>query len=334
MTLPTGGAPDTDAATGPVAGAGGPRGAGWTKVLRRVFALAVVVGIVLVLWKQWDEVVRSLQAVSPWTLLTSLLIGMVATAVPAVVWRDLLAVQGYRVGALNTARTFFLAQLGKYVPGGIWALVAQVDLARDLGVPARASATATLLTLALSILAGLLAAGLTLPLALPGLVVGYWWVFLLLPVLLILLIPRVVSWWSDRIFRLMRRPGPTFQMTWGVVLRTTALQFVSFGLFGLHFALLVQQLGEGGPSLWLLSTGTFALGWIAGLLVVFAPAGAGVREGVLVLGFASLLPAAGVLTVALLSRLLLLVADVLLAAISVGAARLARRPGTGAPVGP
>jgi len=66
---------------------------------------------------------------------------------------------------------------------------------------------------------------------------------------------------------------------------------------------------------------------VAGFLVIVAPAGAGVREGALVLGLASALPGGTVLAMALLSRVVLMVADVALAAGAVLIARLRRHPG-------
>jgi uncharacterized membrane protein YbhN (UPF0104 family) len=303
-----------------------PRRSPRAQLVRRAFAVAVVAAIGVLLWRQRDEVVRALGEVSPGALMGSMVIGTIGVAAPVIVWRVLLAAQGYRIAPLDAARTFFLGQLGKYVPGGIWSMVAQVDLARDLRVPARQAATATLLTIALSVVSGLVVAALTLPLAQPGLLADYWWVFAVLPLLLLLLHPRVVEWWTGAVFRILRRPMPPFRLDWGVLLRSVPLLLVGWVAFGLHFGLLVRDLGEGGSALWLLSTGLFALSWIAGLLVVVAPAGAGVREGVLVLGFAGVLPPGAVLTVALLSRLLLLAADVVLALLAVGlAARSPRR---------
>src|SRR4029079_6419948 len=66
-------------------------------------------------------------------------------------------------------------------------------------------------------------------------------------------------------------------------------------------------------------TGAFAAAWCAGFLVVVVPTGAGTREAVLTLALASLLPGgpAAALTVAVLSRLLLTLADVAAALIGV-----------------
>jgi glycosyltransferase 2 family protein len=69
--------------------------------------------------------------------------------------------------------------------------------------------------------------------------------------------------------------------------------------------------------------GAFALAFVAGLLVVPVPAGAGVREGVLVAMLAGSIGGPAALTVSLVSRLVLLAVDVVMAGLF-GVGRAAR----------
>jgi len=62
----------------------------------------------------------------------------------------------------------------------------------------------------------------------------------------------------------------------------------------------------------LLATGAYALAWSAGFLFVVAPAGAGVREGGIVLLLAPSFGAGPALGIALVARLLATVGDLLL----------------------
>jgi uncharacterized membrane protein YbhN (UPF0104 family) len=295
------------------------------RLVRHGFVVAVVVAIAVTLWRLRDQVVESLSEISPALVVLSLVLGVLGAWLPGVVWRDLLADQGFPTGRAAGQRAFFIAQLGKYLPGGIWSLVAQVAMARDLKIPGRQAATATFLTLAFSIISALLVAAVTLPIAFPDDVAAYWWVFLAVPVLLVLLHPRSIEWWSGTAFRLLRRPGEPVRLSWPVLLRATGLLIASWLALGAHFGVLVSEVGDGSAAEWLLSIGVFALAWVAGFLVVIAPAGAGVREAALVLGFSGVLPAGVVLALAVLSRVLLVVADVLLAGVFVLAGRISSR---------
>lgn len=84
---------------------------------------------------------------------------------------------------------------------------------------------------------------------------------------------------------------------------------------GSHVLVMTRALGAEGWESWAAATGGMALGWAAGLIVLPAPAGAGVREAVLVATLAPQIGVASALTVAVASRMLLLLADVGLAVI-------------------
>jgi uncharacterized membrane protein YbhN (UPF0104 family) len=58
--------------------------------------------------------------------------------------------------------------------------------------------------------------------------------------------------------------------------------------------------------------GAFAVSWIAGFVFVLAPAGAGVREAIMVALLGTTMSPATALTVALISRFMLTLGDVIL----------------------
>ena len=102
-------------------------------------------------------------------------------------WRALLADLGSPLPLRAAAKVFFVGQLGKYIPGSVWPVLAQMEMGRDLGVPRPRSAAAFFLTLPIQ-----LATGLLVTLVTPG-----WdrfgWLLLLVPVLLVLLQPKVIN---------------------------------------------------------------------------------------------------------------------------------------------
>ncbi|AFR09482.1 hypothetical protein B005_0950 [Nocardiopsis alba ATCC BAA-2165] len=95
---------------------------------------------------------------------------------------------------------------------------------------------------------------------------------------------------------------------------------------GLHVWLLTWAVG--GDALRSLgpAVGAYALAWTLGLLVVFAPAGLGVREVVLVVALAPVVDAGAALVVAVLSRLVMTVADVGWAGLSLALSRAPAAP--------
>jgi len=91
---------------------------------------------------QWGAVrplLGQLSVPSLGAALAAVLGGIVATFL---CWREVLADLGRRLPLAAGARVFFLGQLGKYLPGSLWPVMAQMELGRDHQVPERASGSA------------------------------------------------------------------------------------------------------------------------------------------------------------------------------------------------
>src|SRR5262249_24963396 len=123
-------------------------------------------------------------------------------------WRGLMIDLGSDLPLPAAARIFYLSQLGKYVPGSVWALLAQVELGREHRGPAPRSATVGGLILMLSLAARRWAALLALRRAGAGLAGRSWWASAAVPPLLAGLPPRVLNPLLARGFRLNRREPP------------------------------------------------------------------------------------------------------------------------------
>jgi uncharacterized membrane protein YbhN (UPF0104 family) len=287
----------------------------WLRVIALMVALAAG-GWALA--SRWDEVGTAWSELSSVGIAGTLISCLVASILPFFAWRALLADAGSRLPLAAGARVYFLAQLGKYVPGSVWAVVAQVDLARELQVPARRSATISLVHLALACLSALLVAAAAVP-ASSADTSSYWWVFLLVPVLVAGLHPRVVAVAFGAVARILRRPADPVHTSVRGMSVALAWFLASWVFYGLHYWFQVRDLGAGvsAGGLLLLSVGGFALAWVVGLLVVVAPAGAGARELVLALLFAAVLTPGAAVLAALLSRVVLTIIDLALAGLAV-----------------
>lgn len=80
---------------------------------------------------------------------------------------------------------FFLGQLGKYLPGSVWPLMAQMELGRDHQVPERASGAAVGVFLLVVVGTGLLVTAAVVPLLGADAVGGFWWLPAMLPLALL-----------------------------------------------------------------------------------------------------------------------------------------------------
>ncbi|MGW9553838.1 lysylphosphatidylglycerol synthase domain-containing protein [Nocardiopsis sp. NPDC055551] len=279
-------------------------------------------------WNQAREAVAELPL---WVLPTAVLAGMLGLAAQMLAWRSLLAGLGSPLPRTVAARVMFVGQLGKYLPGSVWAFVAQVELARDWNVPRSRGAAATLVAIAVTVAVSLAVAAVALPLSSAEAARRWWWALAAAPVLLACLHPRVLGWGIGLAarpfarFREVAEAGP-LRISGGAVAASVGWTLVAWVPLGAHVWLLTW--GVGGNALASIgpAVGAYALAWTLGLLVVFAPAGLGVREVVLVVALAPVVDAGAALVVAVLSRLVMTVADVGWAGLSLLLSRSSIRP--------
>ena len=275
---------------------------------------------------QWDATRAALASMSWSTVGGAFAAGLAALFAWMLGWRAFLTGLGSPLPLRAAARVNYISQLGKYVPGKVWALVSQIELARKYDVPRLRSVSATLLAVATSIAAGLAVAAVTLPLTSPEATAKYWWLFLLAPIVLAGLHPRIVTWGLNLILKVVRRPPLEHPVSTATTLRAVAWTVLGWALFGVHTWLLCIAAGGSGAGLPFRATGAYALAFTAGFLVFIAPGGIGAREAALVITLSPVLPAGAPIVVALVSRVVLTVADLVSAG---GAVLLGRRGGTG-----
>jgi uncharacterized membrane protein YbhN (UPF0104 family) len=231
-------------------------------------------------------------------------------------WRSLLAALGSPMPLRLSLHVFFVGQIGKYLPGNVFAVAAQAELARDHGVPRSRIVTAGLVFLGVLTATGLLVAAAVLPFASPDVLRSYGWVLLGLPIGVVVLAPPVLDRLVRFALRTLRRPLPDRPLDGRQVLAAVGWALVMWGCYGLHLMpLVLAQPHDSGRHLLLVSTGGYALAWTAGFLFVVAPAGAGVREAILVLALAGIARQPEATAVALLSRGVQTLGDVVWAAV-------------------
>jgi uncharacterized membrane protein YbhN (UPF0104 family) len=274
--------------------------------------------------RQWTDVARVIGQLSGWSLLAAALLAMAGIWFSFLSWRALLADFGSAVPLTGAMRIFFVGQLGKYVPGKVWPILAQMRLGRAHRIPGRTSAAAAAIVTLITLGAGLLVTAITLPVLGANALSRYWWTLLALPLALLVLWPPVLNGLLARLMRLARREPMPQPLTGAGVARAVGWALVMWLCYGVHLWILLGASQPLTPGLLIRSIGAFAGSWAIGFLLLLAPAGLGPREVALIvmLGGAVAQPVA--LVAALISRLLLTMADIAWPAIALAVDR--RRP--------
>ncbi len=285
----------------------------WT----RAGLLAIALGFACYgLISQWPQVRAALGQLAVSDVIGATLAVIAALGCMMLAWRALLADLGSPLPVPAAIRVMFLGQLGKYVPGAVWAVAAQVGLAQDYRVPKRRSGTASLVSMAITLVAGLIMAGITLPLASAGALRHYWWVLACIPVIMIGLYPRVTRYGLDLALRIIRRPGLDKPLSLGGMARAVGWTALGWIFFGVHAWLLVSAIAGKSLHVLLLSAGGYALAWTVGFLLIPFPGGIGPREVALIAVLSPVMPRGPALVIALASRVVMTAGDLVWAGLA------------------
>ena len=255
-------------------------GAGRTTVVVGVAIGVLGLGFVVrTLVDQASEVRSAVAGGDPWLLVAALATAALAMVAVALPWRGAIELLGGRLDAAGTVARYFAGEIGKYVPGTVWAVVGRGELARRSGVRAEAAYGSVALSLLALYLAALAAATATLPAVLAqGGDRRPWLLLLLLPVGLVALHHAVTSRVVAVAGRLRRKPLDVAVPRWGEILVLVARYLPAWVLIGSATWLVAEALG--GDASWPQVVFATSLSWFAGFVVVPVPGGVGVREAV------------------------------------------------------
>ncbi len=247
----------------------------------------------------------------PGWLAAALLLGFLAMGNIGWTWGAIVRRLGGDLPAPLVLRGYFVGQLGKYVPGGVWGVVGRGEWARRGGVPRPSAYASTLLSMATAYLAACALALACLPARpwAPGTGALAIAVGALAPAGLALLHPRVLRAVTARAGRLARQGRAPRVPAWRVSFALVARQIPSWLLIAAATAATAAGLGVTlDPLAVALAT---AVAWVVGFLALPVPGGIGVREAV----FVALLGGGGtVAAVALSARLVFVLVDLVGAA--------------------
>lgn len=299
-------------------------------VIGTVIAISGAVFVGVSLARDWSETRALLTGMPLASLAGSFVFALLSVIIFALCWQRALALFGLRPRSRDALAWFFVGQLGKYVPGGVWSVVGPSELAVGRSGQRTRAYGAMLFTTGAIYLAALLLAAITVLIRpvdarewMP-----YHGLVLLVPVGLLLLHPRILRWGLRLAERWAGRELSAHMPSWQSSLLLVGQALPAWVFIGISTWLLAIPLATDASLIDI--TTAAALAWAAGLLVVPAPGGLGVREAVFVVAVGSI-PVGVAAAVALMSRLVFVVADAFAALVMTPTLRRTSQGGPGRP---
>lgn len=283
--------------------------------------------VVRALVREWPRVSREIANARPGWLVLALACAVAAIVDVAWGWRHVLRLLGADVPAPRVVPWFFVGEVAKYVPGGVWSVMGRAELAAGGGVGRKRAYASVALSLVTAYLAAMAVAVAFLPFAAGGANSWYGWCLLALPIGVLGLHPRVIGAALNVVSRLVRRPLDVAVPRWRDSLLLVARYVPAWLLVGTATWAVARSITAdvSFPRVVFASV----LSWVVGFLAIPVPSGAGIREAVLYA--TSGLASDRSVYVAVAARLVFLVVDVGGALIGLRWVRAARSARTGPP---
>ncbi|HYC31974.1 MAG TPA: lysylphosphatidylglycerol synthase domain-containing protein [Gemmatimonadales bacterium] len=284
----------------------------WFRLVQAAVGLAILWFAGRTLLRNWHELAaQPLEwRVSPGLLALAVFLVWAMYGVLIASWRVMLTAWGEHLDGWSAARIWTVSNLGKYLPGKVWAIAGMALMARQSGVaPAAATGSAVILQ-AVSVGTGAAVAGLTgaaaLERARPGAMVGLWVLIAAAVVGIgLLLWPPVLR----RVLRLATPEAAQAAPPLPAILFGAAANVVAWVGYGVALWLLARGLLPGAGLGIRGAIAVFTASYLAGFLALIAPGGLGVREGLFILMLQGTLGLGAATALALASRVLLTVTE-------------------------
>jgi len=262
------------------------------------------------IWRQWDTVNSHSWNLDYKWLTLSAIVFWADFILLVQLWRYLLLTvskkplpfgSGYRISALSN--------LGKYVPGKVWAVLGMVYLLKREGYATTAAIAATGLHQVYTVVAGALFVTALLGTEIWGRL-SWFSLAVVLGLSVIIVYPPVFSFLINRGLRLLRREPHPYTLSFGRALVLLFAYVAAWILYGTSFWCMLRGIGLENPPFWSM-VAAFGAAYLLGFLALFAPGGLGVREGVLVVLVSPHLPVGLAATVAVVARVWMTIIELL-----------------------
>lgn len=270
-------------------------------------ALAAVIPIILLyfvgrsIWRQWDAIQAfawhldgrwlALSAVAFWADFVLLI----------VLWKAfLLVVSNRTISTIVAYKISALSNLGKYIPGKVWAFLGVVYFLKRRGFAASEALASTALHQAYTVVAGLLFVSAVLGTEVWGRLPAVS-VLVGLALAVVVIYPSVFSFLLNRALALLKRDPLPYTLSFKRAFVLLIAYIGAWVLYGASFWCLLRGIGLENPPFWSMAAAASAA-YLIGFLALFAPGGLGVREGVLLVLIAPHLPAGLAATVVVIAR--------------------------------
>jgi|GEM_PF-1402145 len=284
----------------------------WWKISKIVLVLAIFALLGYFFFKDFSRLsVRTLD-IRPGYLIISAMLLLFGLLLEVWVWQKNLQMVGGNISLKNSFKLYYLANLTRYLPGKIWSVLGFMKVGQSANLQPVTTFIGLATGLVSSLVSALLLGVLLLLLSRAQLTHFSLWAATLILLFSIWLLHPVSANLAFKLTgKIIKRPFPRLEYTFRQIMFLVGLYTLAWAVFSFSFVFLVKSFAALTQLQFVYVLGVFPLAYALGYLAIFSPGGWGVREGGLTLLLSLTLPTYLAVAVALASRLMFTVVEVI-----------------------
>ncbi len=258
----------------------------WRNLLRYTLGSAIVVlsfyFLITRLIRDWHQIPFNELKFHPIPLVVSyLILLLIHFPLGALGWILILGGLGEKLPFFRALAILTVTQIGKYAPGKVWFTLGRMSFARRDRIPEAKTLTSVVIETGFLLLAAVFLfalAVLFLPRAIIPPVVYY--SFLLAPLTLLVVYPPILNRLLPPLLKLFKQPLFTLQLSYPRLLAILGVYILDWFFQGVGCFILINSFYPLPLARLPVLLGGYAISWILGFIILIAPAGLGIREGI------------------------------------------------------
>lgn len=294
------------------------------KILKFVWVIAVVVGGVYYVIKNYAQAIQYLDSISPLKILASVALILIARLLNTDLVQRSLELVGWKPNFKEAFNLVSISQLGKYIPGGVWQFVARFAAYKDKNLSVKNMGVSFLVENLWMVLGSLFVSLFFLGISAPVTILDQFGIHLTSSLLQIISISSMVLFIISLIVIEFAVKTEFHQPNLKNVLPQFISQFMLWVTLGGSFFVLFSKIGSLNDLFF--TIGAFGISFLAGYVAIFAPGGIGIREYVAVVLFSFIFSGSEIGIYTIMHRLLYTVVEFILGGIAYFISRKKKEP--------
>ncbi len=247
-----------------------------------IFVVAILYFLGRYIFVSGKEIIAAHIKFTPVYLAISIVFLLAGSFLGTYAWYRVIIELGEEITYWQALKAIAISQFGKYLPGKVWTVGGRVVLAKRYGISEMVSTTGifieTVVVLLSAIIIFILSSGFYRTEFLPSKI---YLVFLLIPLSLLLLHPKILKFIINVLARLFKRNIATIDFKFKKLAMVYFLYFLSWAVHSCGFFFITRAIYPISLNNFLGIIGSYSISWALSFIFFLIPGGFGIREGLL-----------------------------------------------------